>query len=347
MQPRSGALAPEHANPIRLEPPCSRRSTEIYEMTNFTDTPTPDQEPNPGADLNLFGESPLWTPEIEQLGARVAHWIRCDLPGAAVRGVQRIGKSFCAEYLRRAVPDILGGTAVAFTWAIELAKAKGELETIRDWLSQSGSNAINHNRIGILKARLYDHLISNANAVGAKRIVLIIDEAHRLEREHFQILMILFNGLQQRGKKVFVLLVGEPKLQEMRKSYNNAESLQIIGRFFSVEYQFCGIDPERLHELLDAIDEERQIANRYLPKRVAKGFKLAHLAPFYINALETLCKELGLSGEARLPMQHLRSSLNSIVYELRDDARNLQIDEALVLRGLRANGFSDVMQYFM
>ena len=246
------------------------------------------------------------------------------------------------------MPDILGGTAVAFTWTIELAKAKGELETIRDWLSQSGYPAINHNRIGVLKARLYEHLISTADAIGAKRIFLIIDEAHRAEREHLQILMILFNGLQQRGKKCFALLLGEPKLQQMRELYNNADSLQIIGRFFSVEHEFRGIDPRRLVDLLDVVETERQIASRYLPHLVAEGFLLHDLAPLYVNALALLQSELMLVGNPRLPMQHLRASLNNIVYELRDDPdRALKLDENLVLRGLRSNGFHDVMQFFM
>jgi len=303
--------------------------------------------PESGRDLNLFGENPCWTPEIEQLSIKVAHWIRCDLPGASVYGVQRIGKSFCAEYLRRVVPDLLGGSTIAFTWNIEIARIKGELETIRDWLAQSGSTSINHSRIGILKARLYDHLVSSADAVNAKRIFLILDEAHRFEREHFQILMILFNGIQQRGKKCFVLLVGEPKLKEMRTTFDNAESLQIVGRFFSVEHQFSGIDPIRLHELLDAIDDERQISQKILPKLAAQGFRLSHLAEHYVTALESLRQELALSGDVRLPMQYLRSSLNNAVYELVERPDETVIDESLILRALKVHGFDRVMKYFM
>lgn len=321
----------------------------MTDHTNQTDETDQAVAPAYGApmDLAIFDQTPLWTPEIDDLAKRVAHWVRCDHPGAVVYGIQRIGKTSCCEYLVNAVPQILGGTTVAVKWDVEITKLKGELETIRDFLSQSGSTAINSQRIGILKARLFDHLIALANACNAPRIMIIVDEAHRLEWDHLKILLVIYNGIKARKKECFVLLMGEPSLKASRETYMaNREYLQMAGRFFFSQHEFGGIDVNSLQELLESIDDVRRITEKYLDGRVPEGFRLASFAPLYKEAIENLAAAEG-RPVPRFPMQFLRISLNDLIYTILEAEEPVKIDVALVEQVIRDKNFHEVLKLYV
>lgn len=309
-----------------------------YQITEAHDGPR---------DLAIFDQTPLWTPEIDDLATKVAHWVRCDHPGAVVYGVQRIGKSSCCEYLVEAVPQILGGTTVAVKWDVEITKLKGELETIRDFLSQSGSTAINSQRIGILKARLFDHLIGLANSYNAPRIMIIVDEAHRLEWDHLKILLVIYNGIKARKKECFVLLMGEPSLKESRKTYMaKTEYLQMAGRFFFSQHEFNGIGVDSLPELLESIDAARRITEKFLDGRVPEGFRLVNFATLYKKAIENLAA-LESRPVPKFPMQFLRTSLNDLIYTIVEAEEPLKIDVELVQQAIVEKNFHEVLKLYV
>lgn len=298
-------------------------------------------------DLRIFNNVPVWTPEINSLATAVAHWVRCDHPGAVVYGIQRIGKSDAATYLETAVPLILGGSTIAIKWSVEIANMKGETECIRDFLSQSGSKNISASKVGILKQRLYDHLIALADAHGADRIMLIVDEAHKLEWGHLKILMVIYNGLVDRKKQCFLMLVGEPSLEGKRDQFlAEIESLQMGGRFFFSEYQFHGIHVNDLEELLESIDEDRDITAKHMSGFFPEGFRLVDLAPLYRDAIIEIAADIG-SLVPRFPMQYLRTTLNDLIYQARESRNPITFDTAWVKASLMAKTFNSVVNHYI
>jgi type II secretory pathway predicted ATPase ExeA len=68
--------------------------------------------------------------------------------------------------------------------------------------------------------------------LGGKRVVLIIDEAQKLERDALEQIRLLSNLETNRDKLLQIVLVGQPKLTEMLNSYE----LRQIGQRISVSY---------------------------------------------------------------------------------------------------------------
>ena len=306
--------------------------------------------PGSGADLDFFGNIPCWTPEIELACQQVSHWVRCDLPGGMIFGLQRIGKTWCSRYIQQSVPTILGSSTVAWLWSTQQPLHKSEIELYRGWLAQSGSRAYNHSRVGVLRERLTDHLLESAEATGATRIVLIIDEAHWLYEDYYPLLMALANNLALRGKRPFVLLVGHPELRQVGKNFSSMKNgLQILGRYFSVEHEYKAIELATLDKLLDAMDETggQTVVERYLPELAAQGWQLSDAAEPLRIAITSLAAAKDVTTQVRLPMQYARAALNSLLYRLRDDPEQRKsIDSKLLAACLREVGFGEMIRHY-
>jgi hypothetical protein len=303
--------------------------------------------------IDPLDETVIWTPEIERLAQTVARWIRLDTPGGVVFGKQRNGKSSACEYLTAVLTSIIGYPIATVSWSIPSNHSPREREFTQERLLQSRCGAIAHRDVAVLRGRLLEHIAQLADSLCARRVIVVIDEAQNLEPEHYGYLVHCFNELVQRQLRPFFLLIGQPELENARNTWEKSRSHQIVGRFHVNKHVFRGIAAADMGEVLSEFDkpsppESISPVARVLPAAYAAGWSLAKLEPVLREALE-LAKALhNLTGEVRIPMQYLRSSVLAFLYWAIETRMNpADASSALLLRCLRDSGFLSVITYYI
>jgi len=275
---------------------------------------------DPSLDADLLGDVDVWTPEIDRLVANVSKWVRMDSPGAAVYGPQRVGKTHACQFLFRALPALFGGTLRCIHLTVGDPPAKSEHAFLQRLMAQSGCRAYMHRDTEVLRGRLVEHFMELAVEAGSKRLVIIWDEAQNLQRSHYGWLISMFNELEHRRIRPFFLLVGQPELRDITKSFRAAGAQQVIGRFFSHGHEFLGVADDELKVVLRALEsDEDDVASgprRFLAKQYAQGFSLERLAEPLIQVMEMLRKKHTLAHGVRLPMQYLRSAVIHVLMQI-------------------------------
>lgn len=304
---------------------------------------------------DILHNQTIWTPEIDRFAENVAGWIRMDLPGGAVCGYQRNGKSRACRYLIGGLPEILGYPIAVVYWTIpeQLESKKNEREFIQEMLQQSGCPKVVNKDLAVLRRRCYTHLCELAIGAGSRRIVIIIDEAQNLTRFQYAHLIHCYNSLEQFGVRPFFLLVGQPDLQNSVASWRESTGLQVIGRFFSREHRFLGISLDEFEEVLEAFDMPledggRSTLDSVFPTEYAQGWSLNRLNDPFVEAFKAVLKQHNIVGTLRVPMQYFRSALLNLLYRARDNKFPLtQLDSARVFTAIQDTQFFNVMQYYV
>ncbi len=300
-------------------------------------------------DVDFFGDVLAWTQEIDRTCGKVAHWIRCDYTGGMVHGLQHIGKSSCAQYIALTIPAILGPRISIVLWPTDEHEKKSAENCLAGWIRQSGCEYYNQKGREKLQYTLCDYLVDKATAANATRILIIIDDSHWLQREAYALLMSLTNELKLKGKRPFVLQIGQPELVQVKSSFTGSNSLQIVSRFFGVQHEYLGIKLSDLDEFLKTLEESRigGFTSTFLPHLAKRGFSLADIARPMRVAAQTIAQSQSIAAEIRLPMGRLRSSLCSLFYRLRADTSIGVVSEQLIYECFEEGDLASVLGYYV
>lgn len=318
----------------------------------------PQSEPSEGnmeesiaPQTDLLGDMDVWTPSIDRLASHVSTWVSLDSPGAAVIGLQRVGKTRAAQFLERTLPSMFSGTLACFHITLGDEPPKTEHAFLQRLMAQTGCRANLHRDTEVLRQRLVEHLLEMAVGAGSKRIVMIWDEAQTLRRNHYGWLITLFNELELKRMRPFFLLVGEPSLRDITTTFRIAGQHKVIGRFFSHTHEFLGIAHYELEDVLRAIDvvPEGDLCGprRHMQKQYSEGFELSTLAAPLAKAMQVLTKRHQLTSELRLPMQYLRATvIGALVRIIRGDIHHRQLSALTMLECLQDSGFANVVMVY-
>lgn len=296
----------------------------------------------------------VWTPEIEQLCLDVAGSIRTQGRGCAVAGQQCNGKSAATRYLIQLLPETIGYPLGVVRWTISGERtSQTERNFIQECLIQSGCGAVAHRDISVLRQRLYRHLADHAQATVSRQLIIIVDEAQNLQRKEYSHLIHCANSLEDLGVKPFFVLMGQPELGEMPKTWLEIDGMQVMGRFFSAQYRFRGIAPEDFRVVLDcfdvpAADGEERVSARLMPQIAGTNWTLGEWATAYGEAIAVLMNQQHITSQLRLPMQYFKCSLLTLldrVVQARLDPR--QVDVSAVLSALKEVGFMKCFSYYV
>ena len=317
-------------------------------MNDIGQTPPSDSGDFAGADMDFFGDVPAWTPEIDRACAQVAQWIRCDESGGMVHGLQHIGKSSCAQFIEMTIPAILGPKILIVLWTTDEYAKKTPENVLAGWIRQSGCEHYNQKVREKLQYTLDDYLVDKATAANAKRILIIIDDAHWLQRETYALLMSLTNALKVKYKRTFVLQIGQPELVQVKNSFTDARSQQMVRRFFGVQHEYLGIRLNELKEFLRELENSREggFSRQFLPHLAQRGFSLADVTEPIRVAAQTVAESQSIATEIRLPMSSLRSSLCSLFYKLRADTSIYEVRSELVYECFQECDLPSVIGYY-
>lgn len=304
-------------------------------------------------DADALEDAVIWTPEVERVAKTVARWVRLDTPGGTVFGKQRNGKSSACTYLAAVLPGTIGYQLAIITWTIPKNDSSKEREFTQERMQQSGCSAILHRDVAVLRGRLYDHIFQLAAAAGARRIVVIIDEAQNLCAEQYGYLVHCFNALVSRQLRPFFLLVGQPELKETTYSWLRSAELQVVGRFHVNRHVFRGIALSDLKAVLSEFDKSStpdgpSRASILLPDAYARGWRIADLDVPLREAVQLASRQHNLTEEIRIPMQYLRSTVLAFIYYIVEERVDpMQASSAVLLRCLRESGFLYVITHYV
>jgi hypothetical protein len=304
-------------------------------------------------DVDPLEDVIIWTPAIERLAQDVARWVRLDTPGGTAIGKQRTGKSSACDYLAVVLSSIIGYPIAVVKWRIPHNGSSKEREFTQERLQQSDCTAVLHRDVAVLRGRLYDHIAQLTDAICARRVVIIVDEAQNLEREHYGYLVHCFNELVHRKLRPFFLLIGQPELETMVHTWAESRRHQVVGRFHVNKHIFHGISLSEVEAVLAELDKPMATgtlcaAAATFPEAYAAGWRIADLAPVLSEAIGLAMRVHNLSSDVRIPMQYLRSTVLAFLYraaELRMDPR--KASGAFLLRCLRDSGFLSVIAFYV
>jgi len=303
--------------------------------------------------VDILDDAAVWTPEIEYLVQAVVEQIRLDQPGMIVNGPQRNGKSRACGYVEAVLADCVGYPVTTFTWTIPEAVAATTRVFIQERMLQSGCNAIGHRDLAVLRNRLINHMTERATADGAKRIVIIVDEAQNLGRNDYGALVFIFNELERRRLRPFFLLVGQPELGKLSQQWVTEDAQQMVGRFSTRTHDYLGIRLDDLEVVLAGFDDEEDgpeatAAFRTAPTAYAEGWRVQQLAPMMRDAVRRVAAAQNVQEDVRLPMQYLRACLLSMLYRIvqrRMRPQVFQLSDAIDC--VKSSNFGKVLQYYV
>ena len=91
------------------------------------------------------------------------------------------------------------------------------------------------------RLRLYHKLAELVERSAGNKLIVFVDEAQRLELEHYEWLRDVQDELERRGMRMFTFLVGQPGIPNRKSSFRQSvDTSQIVSRFMVDELRFDG-----------------------------------------------------------------------------------------------------------
>jgi hypothetical protein len=308
-----------------------------------------DTEPTTGG---LLPDSVIWTPEIERLKRFVVGCIRMQLPGCAVAGGQRFGKTYALKYLEQMLEESLGHTIPVVQWSIrpQGTRVITDKSFIQQRMRQTQPMAIMSHHEAVLECRLHTALVDLTLNGGSRMLLIMIDEAQNLDRTGYAHLIFLFNSLEMQGVRPFFLLVGQPELKDAPNIWRQMAGYQVLGRFFNQMHVYRGISMQDLAQVLAHFDEEMptggRVSTHLMPQILGTEWTFAQWEKPFREAVGIIMVKHNLPQNLTLPMQYLRSSLlNLLDYTSKTRMDPRLVQAPLVLRAIRNSGFFSALAY--
>lgn len=151
--------------------------------------------------------------------------------------------------------------------------------------------------------------------------MLFVDDAQRLDTNHYDWLMDIYNELESFGITLTTILVGQSELSHRRNIYLTTGK-QIVGRFMIHERRFHGIQsPEQLAYLLSSYDDitEYPVGSNwsytrfFFPLGFDKGYRLELETQSIWSVIIELRSENGINRKIEIPMHYLISIINYVL----------------------------------
>ena len=183
----------------------------------------------------------LLTLPINRIIASVTQWIKLNFPGAMIYGQRRLGKSHCAEFIKRYLADVLGYKLAVVLLCVRKHDATREGDFLDEILRALGEKPPKRASKDTKMELIINRFLVLARRCPLQKVMLVLDDAQRLENLHFEILMSIQNELYQQYRvMLFTLLVGQPQLKAKRDLLIAAGEKQITARLMADDVEFVG-----------------------------------------------------------------------------------------------------------
>lgn len=270
-------------------------------------------------------EYTISTPAIVRFVNVVKGWTGWKIRGGIVHGRARVGKTNAIDYFRANVSEIYGHIVATFVVGCERQRTPRERDFLTRFLIQIGhdvpSSGSNSDKI----SRIVEYIFGEAIKSGDNRVILFLDDAQWLHDTHLDILMVIYNDLENRGIRLFVVLVGQKELLARKQALRIAQKFQYVGRFMVGEHEFLGIqnidDVQYILERYDEFSEYPEgskisFTHHYLPVAFEKGWRLAALKKTIWAAFKRARERGHIKGKMNIPMQPFTAVVDGVLKDL-------------------------------
>lgn len=266
-------------------------------------------------------DSIFLTPPIEALANTMKRWMEAEISGGLVFGHQRYGKTRAARALVKQWTTIAKCAMPAYLIDVRTRNVPNEDGFFEDFLVGVGHEYPAKGKAKDKRNRVRDFLVCEAQRMASDKVLLVVDNAHRLDQIHYDWLCNLFDELDAANILAFTVSVGEPDLKSIREGFESAGQMQSVGRFMVEEHWFRGIHRQKdLERVLGWFDTKIfpegsgwSYSRYYYPEAFDSGWRLLREAPLVWSLWETLHSTRKLHGPLEIPMMYLSSVIRRIL----------------------------------
>lgn len=259
------------------------------------------------------GRYTLFTPPLGRFCDDLKNWVDNRAVGAIVTAPPRFGKS---KGIRFAIDELragLGATFPVLSFSCQDYQRPTEARFFESLLSDFGHGFSDRGSSNARQTRLIQFLVQQACVGHHRRLVLIADEAQKLQEPHYNWLVDIYNKLDRHDITTTVVLVGQPELIHQRAAFEKAKKMQIVGRFMVHLHEFAGLRNQKdFAYCLKGYDDESEypeasgysFTRYFFPSEFDAGWRLAGEAKVLWEAFQHVRAEAKLPGKAKIPMQY-------------------------------------------
>lgn len=278
------------------------------------------------------------TPAIAAMYSRVRQCIRRGVAGAVIYGHTRWGKTYAIRYCVRLLHLELPRLAI-LTIGMPRNPSRSEalffgmlLEAARHERPDSGT-ALQR------RLRLYHKLTELVERAAGNKLIVFVDEAQRLELEHYEWLRDVQDELERRGMRMFTFLVGQPGILNRKSSFRQSvDTSQIVSRFMVDELRFDGFRAaDDLRMSLGAYDtstfpdgSEWPYTRFFLQRAFDTGFRLGKQHQALWDAFDAAHRRARFDFTMEVPMEYVARTVEiALVENMNHDVSGFALSPAL------------------
>lgn len=266
----------------------------------------------------------ILTRPIERIMASLVGWITLNFSGAIIYGQRRLGKSQCAEFIKRYLGDVLGYKIAVVLHCVRKHDIVREGDFLDKMLRSLGVAPPKRGTKDQKMQLILNRFLMLARRCPVRKVILVLDDAQRLETLHLEILMSIQNELYQEHRvMLFTLLVGQPQLKLKREMLTAAGEKQITARLMADEVEFVGQRSlEEFQFAFNRFDEHCFYPSRsgisftqgLAPEAWAAGWRLASEAEALWSEYTERREGMGLEPVEEASMQAL-TTMATYIYQ--------------------------------
>lgn len=262
------------------------------------------------------------TKEVLRLMGSITKIVNNRLPGMIVYGRPRIGKTSALKFAIEHLPTDLGAPLPILIANSNSYRVPSEEKFFLDLLNDFNFPFPAKRKPAEMRRQIVNLMLEKAEKSRLRRIILIMDEAHRLTEYHYNWLMDIYNELDRKKISMSVISVGQEELLSRRTFFLEQKKSQIIGRFMTHEHHFYGIRTiEEMKLILKCYDDEEissypvdsgwSFSRFFFPEGYGKGERLEKDAKTIFSLFSELRKEHGVSADFEIPMEYFAFSIEN------------------------------------
>ncbi|MGM1044519.1 MAG: AAA family ATPase [Bacillota bacterium] len=255
------------------------------------------------------------TKEVLRLMENLKKIVMNRLPGMIVYGRPRLGKTSAIKFAIENLPSYMAAPLPILIANSNSYKVPSEEKFFVDLLQDFKFPFTTRRKPSDLRNQIVNLLMEKSEKSRLRRIILIMDEAHRLTEFHFNWLMDIYNQLDREKISMSVISVGQEELLVRRTFFLEQKKSQIIGRFMTHEHRFFGLtsleEIKRVLRCYDSPDISSYPENSgwsytryFFPEGFDKGHRLENDAGTIYQQFMELRKEHGVFSDLEIPMEY-------------------------------------------
>lgn len=246
----------------------------------------------------------LPTPPIERALALSIDRVKAGLACCGFVGSPRFGKSFAADFVAAELRETFSDARIIkLGCRLDMSRSPAAL---CDWFStqSDGPSLRTRGKIDPMVS-LSRRWIAETFSMGARKIVLVVDEIGRLNQDQLTTLADITNVINREGVRVTSIVFGSMETVALKNSLLHTGRTDLIGRFLSRLHQFDGIrSSQELGTLMAAFDDPEvadfprgsgcAFSQFYLPTYYAHGWRLESCASVLWDEFKAMEPRKGL-----------------------------------------------------